>query len=111
MHPGRAQALLDELLELVAATRQRAAVLEAEREELRRKVAALESDARAPPSQADGDGRADTPSRERRGDMRAALKPALAAGGRSSPALVALLGEDAGRRPARDTPRGRPPRR
>jgi hypothetical protein len=95
MHLGRAQALLDELLELVAATRERAAALEAEREELRRRLAALESDARAPPSQAEGDDR--TPSRERRGAMRAALKPALAAGGRSSPALVALLGgEDAG---------------
>ena len=91
MHQGRAQALLDELLELVAATRERAAALEAEREELHRRLAALESDARAPPSQAE------TPSRERRGDMRAALKPALASRGRSNPALVALLGgEDAG---------------
>jgi hypothetical protein len=98
--PGRAQELVDQLLELVAATRERAAALEAEREELRRQVAALESGARAPPSQPENDGRDETPSRERRGSMRAALKPALAAGGRSSPALTALLGEDAGPSPS-----------
>ena len=99
MHPpARAQQLLDELLELVAATRQRAAALEAEREELRRRLAGLESDARAPPDGASPDEQ--VPSRERRGDMRAALKPALAGGGRSSRALVALLGGDEGAGPA-----------